>query len=154
MRESRNFRQGGGGSRSGWQKSSDNVFVLVLSLFYRSQMVNFKEIYHFSRFQRGSNIFQGAGLEKSTRPLVFTSASGCRASGILDDFQCKLIFYPSMSIIFVMQGKCLFWDISRPGGGLTFSRGVMLLNPYRNPYTCDFPGGSGPPAPPSGSALG
>ena len=32
------------------------------------------------------------GLEKSTRPLVFTSASGCRASGILDDFQCKLIF--------------------------------------------------------------
>ena len=24
-------------------------------------MVNFKEIYHFSRFQRGSNIFQGRG---------------------------------------------------------------------------------------------
>ena len=24
-------------------------------------MVNFKEIYHFSRFQRGSNIFQGEG---------------------------------------------------------------------------------------------
>ena len=34
-------------------------FFLILSLFYRSQMVNFKEIYHFSRFQRGSNIFQG-----------------------------------------------------------------------------------------------
>ena len=31
---------------------------LVLSLFYRSQMVNCIEIYHFSRFQRGSNIFQ------------------------------------------------------------------------------------------------
>ena len=56
-----------------------------------------------------------AGLEKSTRPLVFTSSSGCRASEILDDSQCKLIFYPYMSIIFVMQGKCLFWDISRPG---------------------------------------
>ena len=46
------------------KKSSDNVvlfffFFLVLSLFYRSQIVNFKEIYHFSRFQRGSNIFQG-----------------------------------------------------------------------------------------------
>ena len=48
------------------KKSSDKVFFfffffffLVLSLFYRSQMVNFKEIYHFSRFQRGSNIFQG-----------------------------------------------------------------------------------------------
>ena len=25
-------------------------------------MVNFKEIYHFSRFQRGSNIFQGVQL--------------------------------------------------------------------------------------------
>ena len=36
-------------------------FFLVFSLFYRSQMVNFKEIYHFSRFQRGSNIFQGGG---------------------------------------------------------------------------------------------
>ena len=77
---SRNFSQGGPGQSD--QKSSDNVFFcfffspqlilqksngqfqrnlsfLVLSLFYRSQMVNFKEIYHFSRFQRGSNIFQG-----------------------------------------------------------------------------------------------
>ena len=49
------------------QKSSDVFFFcfvfffLVLSLFYRSQMVNFKKIYHFSRFQRGSNIFQGGG---------------------------------------------------------------------------------------------
>ena len=49
-----------------------------------------------------------SGLEKSTRPLIFTSASGCRASEILDDSQCKLIFYPYMSIIFVMPGKCLF----------------------------------------------
>ena len=65
---SRNFRQGGPGQSD--KKSSDNVFFvfvffvlvfLVLSLLYRSQMVNFKEIYHFSRFQRGSNIFQGWG---------------------------------------------------------------------------------------------
>ena len=64
-------------------------------------MVNFKEIYHFSRFQRGSNIFQGGG--------------GCP----------------------------------------TFSRGVQLLIPYRNPYNLRFSrGGSGPPVPPpSGSAL-
>ena len=55
-----------------------------------------------------------AGLEKSTRPLVFTSASGCRASETLDDFQRKLTFFPYMPIIFVMQGKCLFQDISRP----------------------------------------
>ena len=27
----------------------------------KSQMVNFKENYHFSRFLRGSNIFQGGG---------------------------------------------------------------------------------------------
>ena len=54
------------------------------------------------------------GLEKSTRPLVFTSASGCRASENLDDFLGKLSFFPYMPIIFVMQGKCLFKDISRP----------------------------------------
>ena len=65
MRGSRNFRQGGPG-QSDKEKSSDNVFFfffffLVLSLFYRSQMVNLKEIYHFSRFQRRSNIFQGGG---------------------------------------------------------------------------------------------
>ena len=50
----------GGRSRSNWQKSSD-VFFLVLSLFYWSQMVNFEENYHFSVFQRGSNIFQVGG---------------------------------------------------------------------------------------------
>ena len=49
----------GGGPCQSDKKSSDNVFFfLVLSLLYRSQMVNFKEIYHFSTFQRGSNIFQ------------------------------------------------------------------------------------------------
>ena len=41
-----------GGSRSVWQKKLWQRF-LVLSLFYRSQMVNFKEIYHFSNFFRG-----------------------------------------------------------------------------------------------------
>ena len=52
------FGQGGPGQSD--KKSSVNVFFyIVLSLFYRSEMVNFKEIYHFSRFQRGSNIFQG-----------------------------------------------------------------------------------------------
>ena len=54
---------GGGGPGQSDKKSSDNVFFffffLVLSFFYSSQMVNFKEIYHVSRFQRGSNVFQG-----------------------------------------------------------------------------------------------
>ena len=58
---------GGRGSRSLLQKSSDNVFIflfLVLSLFYRSQMVNFKEIYG-SRggptFSRGGPTFSKGG---------------------------------------------------------------------------------------------
>ena len=55
------FSSGGGPGQSD-KKSSDGLFFfLVLSLFYRSQMVNFKEIYHFSRFLRGSNIFQRGG---------------------------------------------------------------------------------------------
>ena len=76
MRGSRNFRHGGGGGGGGVHvnltkktKNSDSVvclfltfaFFLVLGLFYRSQMVNFKEKYHFSRFRRGSKFFQGGG---------------------------------------------------------------------------------------------
>ena len=64
MRGSRKFRQGGPGQFDKKNSSDKVVFFLVflvLSLFYRNQMVNFKEIYHFSRFQRGSNIFQGGG---------------------------------------------------------------------------------------------
>ena len=71
MRGSRNFRQGGPGQSD--KKGSVNVFFffffffflffafLVLRLFYRSQMVNFKEIYHFSRFQRGQTFSRGRG---------------------------------------------------------------------------------------------
>ena len=47
---------------------SNNVF-LVLSLFYRSQMVNFNETFHFSRFERGSNIFQGGGGSNCLFPI-------------------------------------------------------------------------------------
>ena len=56
MGGSRNSRQGGPGQSD--KRSSDKLF-LVLSLFYRSQMVHFKENYHFSGFRRGSNFFQG-----------------------------------------------------------------------------------------------
>ena len=61
-------RRGGGGDprQSDKKKSHDSVvcldlcfaFFLVLGLFYRSQMVNFKEKYHFSRFRRGSKFVQ------------------------------------------------------------------------------------------------
>ena len=54
-------------------------------------MVNFEENYHFSRLQRGSNIFQG-GVQ------LFPGGSNC-------------------------------------------------LYPIETHITCDFPGGSGPPAP-------
>ena len=77
MRGSRNFRHGGGGGGGGrgdggstsiWQKKTLRAlyacfcffaFFLVLGLFYRSQMVNFKVKYHFSRLRRGSKFFQG-----------------------------------------------------------------------------------------------
>ena len=76
MRGPRNFRQGGGGVKVSLTKKALTFFflffffiiIIVLSLFYRSQMVNFKEIYRFSRFQSGptfyrggSNFFQGGG---------------------------------------------------------------------------------------------
>ena len=71
MRGSRNFRRGGGGGGGGGVQVNLTkktltrffcLFFLVLSLFYRSQMVNFSENYHFSRFQRGSNISRGVQL--------------------------------------------------------------------------------------------
>ena len=40
-------------------------------------------------------------------------------------------------------------QIFPPGGG-----GVQLPIPYRNPYNMILQGGSGPPVPPSGYALG
>ena len=61
MRRSRNFHQRGEGPGQSDKKALTTIF-LVLSLFYRSQMVNFKEIYRFSRLQMGSNVFQGVQL--------------------------------------------------------------------------------------------
>ena len=60
------FVRGGPGQSD--KKSSDNVFFfffLVLSLFHRSQMVNFKENYRFScsgggpTYSRGVQLFSG-----------------------------------------------------------------------------------------------
>ena len=52
--------RGGGGPGQSDKKSSDNLF-LVLSLFYSRKWLISKKNYHFSRFPRGSNIFQGGG---------------------------------------------------------------------------------------------
>ena len=46
-------------------------------------------------------------LENSTRPLVFTSASGCGASENFD-ICSENYFFPMYANIIVMQGKCLF----------------------------------------------
>ena len=59
------FSSGGGGGGEGPGQSDKKALTtifLVLRLFYRSQMVNFKEIYRFSRLQMGSNFFQGVQL--------------------------------------------------------------------------------------------
>ena len=62
MRRSRNFHQGGGEGPVQSEKKALTTIFLVLSLFYRSQMVNFKEICRFLRLQMGSNFFQGVQL--------------------------------------------------------------------------------------------
>ena len=71
MRGSRNFHQGGGGGPGQSDKKALTTIFLVLSLFYRSQMVNFKEIYRFSRRQMGSNFFQGVQLFPGGVQLIF-----------------------------------------------------------------------------------
>ena len=56
------FVIGGGGVQVSLTKKALTFFVfLVLSLFYRSQMVNFKEIYRFSRVPEGVQHFPGGG---------------------------------------------------------------------------------------------
>ena len=64
------FVRGGGGVNINLPKKALTTFFfffLVLSLFYRSQMVNFKEKCHFSRFRRGSKFFQGGGSPNFSR---------------------------------------------------------------------------------------
>ena len=67
MRGSRNFCQGGGVQALLPENSSDNVFFpffspqLILKFYRGLLMVYFRENYNFSRFQTGSNIFQGGG---------------------------------------------------------------------------------------------
>ena len=53
---------GGGGSAPGQSdKKALTTFCFSPQLILQSQMVNFKENYHFLRFLRGSNIFRGGG---------------------------------------------------------------------------------------------
>ena len=56
----------------------------------------------------------------------------------------------------IFQGSRGGSNIFQGGGGPTFPGGSNCLFPIETHITCDFPGGggSGPPVPPSGSALG
>ena len=68
------FLSGGRGPGQSDKKCSDNVFIffLALSLFYRSQMVNFKEIYHFQG-SGGGPTFSRAGPTFSRRgPIAYS----------------------------------------------------------------------------------
>ena len=60
MRRSSNFRQGGGGGPGTSDKKALTTFFSP-QLILQSQMVNFKENYHFSRFPRGSTFFFRGG---------------------------------------------------------------------------------------------
>ena len=73
MRGSRNFRQGGPGHSD--KKSFDNVFFLfflVLSLFYRRQMVNFEENYHFFKVPEGVQHFPGGPTFSRGGPIPYS----------------------------------------------------------------------------------
>ena len=59
---------GGGGPGQSDKKSSDVFFCFFLS----PQLINFKAIYHFSRFQRGSNIFQGGPTFSRGVPIAYS----------------------------------------------------------------------------------
>ena len=73
---STNFRHGGRGGGGGVHVNMTKknlwaercmflffAFFLVLGLFYRSQMVNFKVKYHFSWFQGGPTFSRGGGVQ-------------------------------------------------------------------------------------------
>ena len=67
MRGSRNFRKGGGDPGQSDNKSSSTffyffLFFLVLSLFYRSQMVNLKKTIIF-KVPEAVQHFQGGGVQ-------------------------------------------------------------------------------------------
>ena len=52
---------GGGGVQVILKKKAPTTFYFFLIILFSPQLVNFKENYHFSRFQRGSNISRGGG---------------------------------------------------------------------------------------------
>ena len=94
---------------------------------------------------------------KHARIQEFSSAGG---GGVQVSLTKNLFFFSPQLILQKSNGQSSIFQGSR--GGPTFSRGggVQLfpggsnsLFPIETHITCDFPGESGPPVPPSGSAL-
>ena len=88
-----------------------------------------KRAWDAGRHNRNSHSWK-PGLDNSTRRLVFTSFSGCRASENFDIFIENKNF-PIDANIFVMQGKCLFSEFLRPGSA-TSSLVKWSKTPSRN----------------------
>ena len=65
------FSSGEGEGPGQSDKKALTTIFLVLSLFYRSQMVNFKEIYRFSKLQMGSNFSRGSNFFQGVSNCLF-----------------------------------------------------------------------------------
>ena len=109
-------------------------------------MVNFKEKYHFSRFQRGSNrgpTFSRGGGGGSNCLFPIETHITCDFPGGPDTLSPTLDPH--------LTGTCLpGGDPTFSRGGPTFSRGgggSNCLFPIETHITCDFPGGPDPLSP-------
>ena len=110
MHGSRNFRQ----VRLPKKALTFFLFFLFLSLLYRSQMVNFKKIYHFSRvpegvqhFPGGVQLFPGVGGSNCLFPIEthitcdFPGGGGVRAP-------CPPLWIPTC-MFWLRNKKTIFW---------------------------------------------
>ena len=72
---------------------------------------------HFFRNPCTYLLFSRAGLENSTRPLIFMSASGCRASGNFDISSENLIFPHICQCVFGCRASACFKKFRGLQGG-------------------------------------
>ena len=72
MRGSRNFYQGGGEGPGQSDKKALTMIFLVLSLFYRSQMVNFKKNLSFFKAPDGVQLFLGGPTFSGGCPIAYS----------------------------------------------------------------------------------
>ena len=156
--------EGGEGSRSVWQKSSDNDFFSPQLILQKSNG-QFQRNLSFFMAPDGVQLFPG-GVQllipyRNPFNLWFSRGGGggggegsrsvWQKSSDNDFFSPQLILQKSNG---QFQRNLSFF--MAPDGVQLFPGGVQLLIPYRNPFNLWFSrGGQDPlPPPPSGSALG